>query len=156
MTYLAIMKVSGSNRIEKYAEFATQAEANAHITSFTGSYPNAYVVLHPSGPVGNLLCDTAGKTVSVSPPAPVKPTAISYEAFQNRFTNAEFNAATDFIYESDLVTGKPKRRALIQGLSRSMSKNLVDLLDTRTDSFLSALVNGGIITEVRKSEILIP
>ena len=84
------------------------------------------------------------------------PSIISYEAFQNRFTPAEFNAATDFVYESDLVTGKPKRRALIQGLSRAMAKNSVDLLDARTVAFMDALATGGIITAARKTEILTP
>ena len=85
-----------------------------------------------------------------------KSTAISYEAFQGRFTTAEFNAATDFVYESDLVTGKPKRRALIQGLSRAMAKNSVKLDDVRTVAFVDALVAGGIITAARKTAILEP
>ena len=91
-----------------------------------------------------------------APPAPPARTSISYETFQDRFTAAEFNAATDFVYETDLVTGKPKRRALIQGLSRAMSKNSVGLLEARTIAFMDALVAGGVITEARKNAILAP
>lgn len=81
---------------------------------------------------------------------------ISYETFQDRFTSAEFNAATDFIYENDIITGKPKRRALIQRLSRAIAKNQVRLDDARTVAFLDALVTGGVITAQRKAEILTP
>ena len=85
-----------------------------------------------------------------------KSTVISYEEFQSRFMAAEFNAATDFVYESDLVTGKPKRRALIQGISRALAKGTVDLADVRTVAFLDALVAGQIIDTIRKAEILTP
>ena len=92
----------------------------------------------------------------IAPVPPPNPTTISYEAYQDRFTTAEFNAATDFVYESDLVTGKPKRRAMIQGLSRAMAKNSINLIDARTIAFMNALVVGTIITAQRKTEILTP
>lgn len=85
-----------------------------------------------------------------------KATVISYEAFQGRFTAAEFNAATDFVYENDPLTNKPKRRALIQGISRVLAKGMVGLLDSRTAAFMDALVAGGIIDAARKTEILMP
>jgi len=108
-------------------------------------------------PVGHHLDgDTTFNPPSPPKPSPPKPTVITYEAFQDRFTAAEFNAATDFVFESDLVTGKPKRRALIQGLSRAMAKNAVDLNDARTVAFMDALVAGGIITAARKDAILTP
>lgn len=88
--------------------------------------------------------------------AAAKITVITYEEFQTRFTAAEFNAATDFIYASDLLTGKPKNRELIQGLSRAIAKNSVDLLAARTAAFMDALVTGGIIAAQRKTEILTP
>ena len=156
MGYLAIMSVDGNNRATKYAEFATQAAADAHVAAFIVKYPIAYTVLHPGGNISNLLCDPIAKTASISPLVKPKPTTISYEDFQNRFTAVEFDAATDFVYESDLVTGKPKRRATIQGLSRAMAKNAVDLLDARTTAFLDALVSGLIINAQRKAEILTP
>lgn len=81
---------------------------------------------------------------------------ITYEEFQDRFTSQEFNDTTDFIYEADTVTGKPKRRALIQGLSGSIARNAVDLLHTKTIAFMDALVDGGIITNTRKDTILTP
>ena len=101
--------------------------------------------------------DSNGNLISTEIlPDPPPPTVITYEAFQGRFTAAEFNTVTDFVYESDLVTGKPKRRALIQGISRALAKGTVDLLDARTVVFLDALAAGGIVDAARKAEILTP
>lgn len=105
-----------------------------------------------SGPVLEASPPVIRYTISTRP----KPTVISYEAFQDRFTAAEFNAATDYVYESDLTTGKPKRRALIQGLGRAMAKGNIDLSDARTAAFLDALVAGGVLTQARRDAILVP
>jgi hypothetical protein len=89
-------------------------------------------------------------------PPPPPPTIISLEDFEERFTTAEWCAATDFIYEMDIATGKPKNRALLQELSRSYARNNVNLLDSKTDAFMTKLVTGGIVTTQRKTEILTP
>lgn len=88
--------------------------------------------------------------------APDPDSVILFDDFEARFMMAEWDAATDFVYQSDVATGNPKRRALVQGLQRAIARNSVDLLDIKTDGFLSLLVNGGVITEVRKVEILTP
>jgi len=85
-----------------------------------------------------------------------KPTKLSFDDFESRFTAGEWDAATDFVYESDTSTGKPKRRALVQGLARAQSRNMVDLFDAKTDAFLAALVSGGVLTSERKAVILAP
>ncbi len=81
-------------------------------------------------------------------------TRVSFEDFEARFTVEEFDSATDFVYESDTATGKPKRRALMQGLARAQARNWVDLADNKTSVFLDALVTGGVITSQRKADIL--
>lgn len=81
---------------------------------------------------------------------------ISFEDFEARFTSTEWNAVTDFVYETDTTTGKPKRRALVQGLARVQARNAIDLLDSKADAFLGMLVSGGVITEARKDAILTP
>ena len=71
MSYLAIMKVNAdTNRVEKYQDFPTQEEAEAHVQSFIGAYPLAYSVSKPSdvspGSVSaNWLCDTGAKSISI-------------------------------------------------------------------------------------------
>ena len=64
--YVAIMKVnSDTNRVEKYQDFSTQEEVEAHIQSFIGTYPLAYSVAKPSDVTQDWLCDTSAKTVSI-------------------------------------------------------------------------------------------
>ena len=94
--------------------------------------------------------------IFTGPPAPAAVTVISYEAFVARFTVTEFDNATDFVEEADTTTGKPKRRALKQGMARVYAKGAVNLLDAKTVAFMDALVAGGIITSQRKTEILTP
>lgn len=81
---------------------------------------------------------------------------ISFDDFESRFTGAEWDDATDFVYQSDPTTGKPMRRALVQGLARAQARNNVDLSHAKTDAFLSIMVSGGVITEQRKTQILTP
>ncbi len=81
---------------------------------------------------------------------------ISFDDFESRFTSDEWDDATDYVYEVDTTTGKPRRRALVQGLARAQARNSVDLLDSKTDAFLSLLVTGNVITEARKTNILTP
>lgn len=128
-----------------------------HQSKYWGPDQSSYPAFAAGWPAANGPIPTEAEMIAASAAyvAP-KPATISYESFQGRFSPDEFNAATDFIYESDLGTGKPKRRAMIQGLSRAMAKNSVDLLDARTVAFLDALVAGGIITAQRKTEILQP
>ena len=67
MRYIAIMKVnSDTNRVEKYQDFPTQEEAEAHIQSFIGTYPLAYSVSNPGGASDHWLCDTSAKTISIN------------------------------------------------------------------------------------------
>jgi len=107
--------------------------------------------------MGQLLTFKDGVLVGTETiPDPIKPTVVSFDDFEARFDMAEWDAATDFVYETDLTTGKPKRRALVQGLARAQARNRVDLLDAKTSAFLDALVVGGVITAQRKTEILTP
>jgi hypothetical protein len=94
-------------------------------------------------------------TTEADPPIP-SPTVLTFDAFEGRFTGAEWDDATDFVYEVNTTTGKPKRRALVQGLARAQARNRVDLEDNKTDVFLGVLVSGGVLTAERKIEILTP
>ena len=156
--FVAIVKTTPAGRFEKGKIYPTEAEALAHVERVIGANPDAYVAEVPveSNAYTEWLCDPVAKTVTFDPLPVVKPTVISYEDFQDRFTATEFNAATDFVYESDLTTGKPKRRAFIQGLGRAMAKGTVDLNDARTVAFMDALVTGGVVTSDRKTVILTP
>ncbi len=108
--------------------------------------------------------DVASRTATVNRPAVdmtqdeinAKGRMVSFDDFEARFQPSEWDLATDFVYEANTTTGKPKRRVLVQGLARAQARNRVDLLDAKTDAFLSALVAGEVITAPRKAEILEP
>ena len=67
MSYVAILKVNASTkRVEKFQSFSTQAEAEAHVQKFIGTYPLAYCVAEPNGSSTHWLCDTSAKTIVIS------------------------------------------------------------------------------------------
>ena len=90
------------------------------------------------------------------PPAPTPPGVIDYEAFQDRFTAAEFNGATNLVEEINLANGLPKRPALKQAMARTYARGTVDLTSPRMVAFMDVLVAGGVVTVARKAEILTP
>ena len=151
MSYVAIVSWGDNNRVAKYAEFPVEAEAVSHVVKHGG-----FAAPHPGVGSGSWLVDPVTKTLSVSPPVAAKPTKILYEAFQSRFTQTEFDATVEFLFEIDSVRGKPKRPRLIQTFNQVVAKNGIHLLAVEIDAFMTALVNGGVITAQRKTEILTP
>ena len=103
MNYIAIMKVNAdTNRVEKYLDFSTQEEAEAHVQSFIGTYPLAYSVAKPSDATKDWLCDTSAKSISID-------VLVDPDAFKNKRMMAylaEFNITDqlDMQYH-DLVDG---------------------------------------------------
>ncbi len=153
--FIAVVKWDG-DRLAKYADFDTQAEAIAHIAEFGG-----FVAPSPGGGVMFWVVDPVAETLvhdqaAEDEHARQERRSIVFDDFEARFTTQEWDDATDYVKEIDTTTGKPKRRVLVQGLERAVARNSVDLLDAKTDSFLGLLVSGGVITETRKDEILTP
>lgn len=68
--FLAIMKATPEGRVAQYMDFATKAEADAHVESFSERFPDAFVVSDPGAPLSHLLVDMAAKTVVIDPPPP--------------------------------------------------------------------------------------
>jgi len=100
--------------------------------------------------------DVVGRWIKAYDDANAAELFVSLEDFEGRFSSVEWDNATDFIYEVNLSTGKPKRGVLVQALARAQARNRVDLLSIKIDAFLQVLVSGDIITEQRKTEILTP
>jgi|DEB0MinimDraft_4_1074332.scaffolds.fasta_scaffold00722_6 hypothetical protein len=88
-----------------------------------------------------------------APPPPVMPTIIPYVDFDDRFTDAERDALTDYVYGAGQ---QPNRRLVRQALHRSTAKGEIDLEDAKTIGFMDILVAEAIITSERKTEILTP
>ena len=67
MTYLAIVDWDADNRVEKYQDYLTEAEAAAHVGRVAGSFPDAFTALDPGGSFRNWLVDPVAKTVVIDP-----------------------------------------------------------------------------------------
>ena len=63
MAYVAIMKVNGTD-VEKFQEFETSLEADAHIVAHSNVYPLAYVTDMPDYPDWRWVCDIVNKTIT--------------------------------------------------------------------------------------------
>ena len=154
--FIAVMSYDGSNRVEKYGRFGTQAAADAHVAAFIGQYTDAFVTSDPGSSADEWLVDPVAHTISISATPVVPPSVISFDDFEARFTAGEWDAATDHVYEADTATGLPKRRALLQNHSRAIARNSVDLHDDKTANFMAALVAGGVVTQARSDTISSP
>ncbi len=71
MNFLAIVAWTDSNRLTKYQPYATQAEADSHVTRVLGDFPGAFVTPHPGGIPEDWLIDGAAQTVIISQSADV-------------------------------------------------------------------------------------
>lgn len=81
--YLAIVRATHEGRVAKYAEFATEAEAAAHVAGFGG-----FVAQRPDAPWPHWVIDMAAQSISVSaPPAP--PRRYAKAALFRAMTDAE-------------------------------------------------------------------
>ena len=47
MTYLVVVDTTPENRIAKHQEYATRAEADAHVVRVLDKYPNTFVIENP-------------------------------------------------------------------------------------------------------------
>ncbi|MBI4005759.1 MAG: hypothetical protein HY356_03730 [Gammaproteobacteria bacterium] len=65
--YIAIVDYDQDNRVTKYQDYKTQAEADAHVTRVLGKYPKAFTALDPGGGFSSWLVDPIAKTVSNTP-----------------------------------------------------------------------------------------
>jgi len=155
MSKIIVCSWDAGNRVTAELR-AGDAEAAAKLAAVQAEYPNAFITEHPGGDTRDLLVNPVNGTVSIDPVPVVKPTVVTYEAFQGRFTAAELDGATDFVYEISLVTGKPKRPKLLQAFNGSVARDKFDLLAPSMALWMDALVTATILTQERRDIILTP
>ncbi len=73
--FLAIMSATPDNRVAKYQNFQTEAEAGAHVLAFVADFPTAFVVPQIGVPDSHWRIDMVAKTVVIDPPTPPQPVA---------------------------------------------------------------------------------
>ncbi len=71
MTYLAIVAWTGGNRVSKYQDYPTEAEASAHVSRVLTNFPDAFVSPHPGAGFRDWLVDPIAKTLSILVPPSV-------------------------------------------------------------------------------------
>jgi hypothetical protein len=65
MTYLVVVDTTPENRIAKHQEYATRAEADAHVARVLPNFPNAFIVDNPSAYVMDYTTvDVVAKTIT--------------------------------------------------------------------------------------------
>lgn len=65
--YIAIVDYDLDNRVTKYQDYETQAEADDHVARVLGKFPKAFTAPDPGGGFSSWLVDPIAKTVSNSP-----------------------------------------------------------------------------------------
>lgn len=70
MTHITVVKVSQQNRVEKFQDYATKSEADAHVARVLPAYPQAFAATRPVGSPSNWLVDLVAKTLVLSPALP--------------------------------------------------------------------------------------
>ena len=81
--FTCIMKLADDNRVAKYIDFDTQAEADAHIAKYSSGYPDAFVVTdEPARDPTDWVCDPSSKTIASRSkrPRPMKDWSIAMAA----------------------------------------------------------------------------
>lgn len=68
MNYIAVVAWTEDFRVAKYAEFETEAEANAHVGQVADRFPGAFVAEKPSDTFSEWLIDPDSKAVLIDPP----------------------------------------------------------------------------------------
>ena len=71
MIFLAIVAWDGANRVAKYQDYPTEAEAVAHVARVATNFPDAFVAPHPGAGPRDWLVDPVAKTLSVLVPSSV-------------------------------------------------------------------------------------
>ena len=138
--YIAIVNTE-NNRVSKYQDFESQAEAQSHVDQYGG------VVYHNVN--GDRLKDIFmdGETVSISPVVDPAPEIIySPSEFFDRFVQAERKAIRQAAKANDDLDEWMQRLMMAHEGVNTSSQAVID--------GMAALVVAGLITQERSDEIL--
>ena len=73
MAFLSIVAWTGANRVAKYLDHETEAQAQAHVAFVLPKFPDAFVASRPASGPRDWLIDPVTKTLSVDIVPPVPP-----------------------------------------------------------------------------------
>ena len=105
MTWIAVVKQDDEGRITKFLDFATKAEAVAHVAKVSDTYPDAFASKAPEGGIRDFKADR-GALVS-DPIVDVEPTAHEKRVKAYKDDLGE-DALVNVIREIEAIVGTPK------------------------------------------------
>ena len=68
--FVAIMAATLESRVAKYQDFATEVEADTHVTTNLADFPLGFVFSQPTDPISHWFIDMVAQTITISPPPP--------------------------------------------------------------------------------------
>tara|TARA_Y100000593_G_C4073724_1_gene220386 strand:+ start:159 stop:536 length:378 start_codon:yes stop_codon:yes gene_type:complete len=105
MTWIAVVKQDDEGRITKFLDFATEAEAVAHVAKVSDTFPDAFASEAPEGGIRDFKADR-GALVS-DPIVDVEPTAHEKRVKAYKDDLGE-DALVNVIREVEAIVGTPK------------------------------------------------
>jgi len=105
MTWIAVVKQDDEGRITKFLDFATEAEAVAHVAKVSDAFPDAFASEAPEGGIRDFKADR-GALVS-DPVVDVEPTAHEKRVKAYKDDLGE-DALVNVIREIEAIVGTPK------------------------------------------------
>ena len=105
MTWIAVVKQDDEGRITKFLDFATEAEAVAHVAKVSDAFPDAFASEAPEGGIRDFKADR-GALVS-DPIVDVEPTAHEKRVKAYKDDLGE-DALVNVIREIEAIVGTPK------------------------------------------------
>ena len=110
MSFVAIMSATPDNRVAKFQNFQTEAEADAHVALFADRFPDAFVVSEPAEPDGHWLIDMALKTLTIDPPPQPVPTATGAQMIDEAKERGKLGALLAVLTASERAVFFTRRR----------------------------------------------
>jgi len=109
--YVAVLDYDLDNRVTKFSEFATEAEADAHVAAFIGSYSNAFTSLDPGGGAASWLVSSGSLSESVD----LQPLKLAKKAELDTAYDAAANA--DVVWNGNTYQADKSARENMEELS---------------------------------------
>ena len=123
--HISVVAWTADGRISKYREFATKAEADAHVASVSARFPGAFATEYPAGPVREWKIDPLAKSISLEPVVLTQEEVLREKMSELHRTDLNLIRAIEDVIDIMAVTVPPvvadliaRRKALRQEISK--------------------------------------
>ena len=105
MTWIAVVKQDDEGRITKFLDFATEAEALAHVAKVADTFPDAFASEAPDGGIRDFKAERGGLVSDPIVDVPPTPHENRVGAYKNELGQ---DALVNVIREVEAIVGTPK------------------------------------------------